>query len=187
VTNIGTQSAQTRATSPGTVILGSLAPHCGGLDRERAWARKLWDWIAGCRFHLCPFVIAVSSTKGGHVQYLALIYGDEAAWETLDESEREDMMRGYGDFAGKAHAAGVMAGGDELAPTHDATTVRVRNAQTLVVDGPYAEVKEALAGFFVFECESIDEACDWAAGIPGARHGAIEVRPVHRDPEEAQL
>ena len=121
------------------------------------------------------------------MQYLALIYADEEAWDALDSDERADVMRGYGELAGKARAAGVMAGGDELAPTHDATTVRVRDAQTLVVDGPYAEVKEALGGFFVFECSSLEEACEWAAGIPGARHGAIEVRPVHRDPEEAHL
>ena len=121
------------------------------------------------------------------MQYLALIYADEGAWDALDDGTRADMMQGYGDFAGKAHAAGVMLGGDELAPTSDATTVRVRHAQTLVIDGPYAEVKEALGGYFLFECDSIEEACEWAAGIPGARHGAVEVRPVHRDPEEEQL
>jgi hypothetical protein len=61
----------------------------------------------------------------------------------------------------------------------------VRSGDTLVTDGPYAEVKEALGGFYVFECETIDDAVDWAARIPGAEHGAIEVRPVHVDPEEA--
>jgi hypothetical protein len=86
-----------------------------------------------------------------------------------------------------AEAAGVLAGGHELASTRDATTVRIRNDETLVTDGPYAEVKEALGGFFVFECESMDDAVDWAARIPGAEHGAIEVRPVHVDPEEVQL
>ena len=121
------------------------------------------------------------------MQYLALIYADESAWEGLDAGERAQTMEGYGEFAGKAHAAGVVVAGDELAPTRDATTVRVRNAQTMVVDGPYAEVKEALGGYFLFECDSIDEACDWAAGIPGAKTGAVEVRPVHRDPEEAHL
>jgi hypothetical protein len=77
-----------------------------------------------------------------------------------------------------------MAAGDELAPTSDATTVRVRDGRTLVVDGPYAEVKEALGGYFLLECGSIDEAVEWAARIPGAEHGAVEVRPVHVDPEE---
>ena len=81
----------------------------------------------------------------------------------------------------------MLAGGHELASTRDATTVRIRNDETLVTDGPYAEVKEALGGFFVFECESMDDAIDWAARIPGAEHGAIEVRPVYVDPEEVQL
>lgn len=121
------------------------------------------------------------------MQYLALIYADESAWEALDDGKRAATMRGYGEFAGKAQAAGVMVAGDELEPTRDATTVRVRDAQTLVVDGPYAEVKEALGGYFLFECGSIEEACDWAAGIPGAATGAIEIRPVHRDPEEEHL
>lgn len=121
------------------------------------------------------------------MQYLALIYADETGWEGLDDGKRAEWMRRYGQFAEAARAAGVMAGGDELASTRDATTVRVRDGQTLVVDGPYAEVKEALGGYFLLECSSLDEACDWAARIPGAEHGAVEVRPVHRDPEEVQL
>jgi hypothetical protein len=80
-----------------------------------------------------------------------------------------------------------MAGGDELASSRAATTVRVRNDETLVTDGPYAEVKEALGGYFMFECDSIDDAVDYAARIPGAEHGAIEVRPVYVDPAEVQL
>ena len=121
------------------------------------------------------------------MQYLALIYTDEEAWSALDAGVRVSAMEEYGAFAERARAAGVMKGGDELRPTHDATTVRVRDGQTLVLDGPYAEVKEALGGYFLLECDTIDEACDWAAEIPGAKYGAVEVRPVHRDPEEAQL
>jgi hypothetical protein len=118
---------------------------------------------------------------------MALIYADESAWDGLDDDARAEAMRGYATFAAKARAAGVMVGGDELASSRDATTVRVRNAETIVVDGPYAEVKEALGGYFLFECDSIEEACEWAAGIPGAKTGAIEVRPVHHDPEETLL
>ena len=66
-----------------------------------------------------------------------------------------------------------------------ATTVRVRGDETLVTDGPFVELKEALGGYYVFECDSFDEACTWAAKIPAARHGAIEVRPVHVDGGEA--
>jgi hypothetical protein len=119
------------------------------------------------------------------VQYMALIYADEGSWETLDENERADVYRRYRELANDARAAGVMVGGDELASTRDATTVRVREGQSLVMDGPYAETKETLGGYFLFECTSIDEAMDWAARIPAAEHGAIEVRPVHSDRTEA--
>lgn len=121
------------------------------------------------------------------MQYMALIYGDQEAWAASSDEEREGAYDLYRAFARGADAAGVMAGGNELAPTRDATTVRVRNDETLVTDGPYAEVKEALGGYFLLECKSMDEALDWAARIPGAEHGAVEVRPVHVDPAEAQL
>ena len=103
------------------------------------------------------------------------------------DEEREQAYARYAALARDAEAAGVLAGGNELASTRDATTVRVRDDETFVTDGPYAEVKEALGGFFVFECGSLDEALEWAARIPAAEHGAIEVRPVYLDPEEVQL
>jgi hypothetical protein len=121
------------------------------------------------------------------MEYLALIYADETVWASMGEDERASWYERYRSFARDAEAAGVMAGGSELAPTADATTVRVRESETLVVDGPYSEVKEALGGYFLLECESMDVALDWAARIPAADHGAIEVRPVHVDPEETQL
>jgi hypothetical protein len=70
-------------------------------------------------------------------------------------------------------------GGNELDSTSNATTVRVRDDERLVSDGPYAEVKEALGGYFVLDCPSLDDALDWAARIPAAGHGAVEIRPVH--------
>lgn len=121
------------------------------------------------------------------MQYMALIYGDEQAWAAFSDEERKSAYDLYRAFARGAEAAGVIAGGHELGPTRDATTVRVRNDETLVTDGPYAEVKEALGGYYLLECESMDEALEWAARIPGAEHGAVEVRPVYVDPEEVQL
>jgi hypothetical protein len=115
------------------------------------------------------------------VKVMALIYGDQSVWETFSPAEREAVYARYRAFADEARDAGVMLGGDELASTRDATTVRVRGDETLVTDGPYAEVKEALGGFFVFECESMDEAIDYAARIPGAEHGAVEIRPLYVD------
>lgn len=119
------------------------------------------------------------------MQYMALIYADDAGWDAASDDERARVYARYQALADDARAAGVMKGGDELASTRDATTVRVRDGQLLVLDGPYAEVKEALGGYFLFECDSIDEAVDWAARIPAAEHGAVEVRPVYLDPARA--
>ena len=116
------------------------------------------------------------------MQFMALIYSDEVAWEALTDEERTEIYGRYQALAIEARAAGVMQGGDQLSSTRDATTVRVRDAQALVLDGPYAETKETLGGYFLFECGSIDEAVGWAARIPAAEHGAIEVRPVYADP-----
>jgi hypothetical protein len=118
------------------------------------------------------------------VEYLALIYADEAAWERFSDAERAAAYEQYGEFAKAAGAAGVLVGGEELGPTSSATTVRIRDGRQLVTDGPYAEVKEALGGYFVLDCPSFDDAVSWAARIPGASHGAVEVRPV-RVAEEA--
>jgi hypothetical protein len=118
---------------------------------------------------------------------MALIYGDQDRWASFSDEERAAAYELYRAFSRDAEAAGVLAGGNELAPTTSATTVRVRADETLVTDGPYAEVKGALGGYSVVECASMDEALDWAARIPGAEHGAVEVRPVHVDPEEVQL
>jgi hypothetical protein len=111
------------------------------------------------------------------MQYLALIYGDESHWGSLSPEEREKQM---GEYMALSEAA-VTRGGNELDSVATATTVRVRNDETLVTDGPFVESKEVLGGYYVFECDSIDEACTWAAKIPAARHGAIEVRPVYVD------
>lgn len=117
------------------------------------------------------------------MEYLALIHGDPGAWAALDDAERQAMLAAYGQLSADARAAGVLVDGAPLAPVTTATTVRVRDGQTLVSDGPYADVKEALGGFYLFECASFDEALDWAARIPDAATGAVEVRPVHVDRE----
>jgi hypothetical protein len=117
------------------------------------------------------------------VEYLALIYADETAWERFSEEERSAAYEDYTEFARAAGDAGVLVGGEELGPTASATTVRMRDGRQLVTDGPYAEAKEALGGYFILDCPSLDEALAWAARIPGASHGAVEVRQVHVDEE----
>ncbi len=86
------------------------------------------------------------------MKYMALIYADENAWETFSDTDREAAYAQYRAFADEARDAGALAGGDELGSTRNATTVRVRDGETLVTDGPYAEVKEALGGYFVLDC-----------------------------------
>ena len=124
----------------------------------------------------------MESKKEGVLQFMALIYGDASRWESFSADEREAVYELYRAFADDAGKAGVMVGGGELTSTRDATTVRVRSDEIMVTDGPYAEVKEALGGYFLLECDTMDQAIEYAARIPGAEHGAIEVRPVYVDP-----
>ena len=115
------------------------------------------------------------------MKFLALIYDDQTAWQATSEAEREAEIARHIEFSARGREAGTVLGGDELAPTSVATTVRVQEGETLVTDGPYAELKEALGGYYLLECDSIDEACKLAAEIPTAAKGAIEVRPVHTE------
>jgi hypothetical protein len=111
------------------------------------------------------------------VQYLALIHADEDEWESLDDEDRETIYARYMELAQNEK----VVGGAELQSSTSATTVRVRDGERVITDGPYAEVKEALGGYFIFECDSIDDACALAAKIPAAERGAIEVRPVYSE------
>jgi hypothetical protein len=112
------------------------------------------------------------------MQYMLLIYGNQASWDDRSDEERGQMMQAYGDFTQELRDSGTMIAGDALEPTQTATTVRVQNDETLTTDGPFAETKEQLGGYYLIEADSLDEAIEWAAKIPGARHGSVEVRPV---------
>ena len=119
------------------------------------------------------------------MKYMALIYTDPSREEGMTAEDREANLARYIEFSRAGREQGTVVGGDELASPSSATRVRVVDGETVVTDGPYAETKEQLGGFFMLECDSIDEAVQLAAKIPGAAHGAIEVRPLHVDPEEA--
>jgi hypothetical protein len=108
------------------------------------------------------------------MQYIALI------WTKLDTDADVDVeeIGRYDEFAHAAEQAGVLRGGSALHPVSSATTVRLRQDEVLITDGPFVESKEQLSGYFLLECADLDEALAWAARIPGARHGAIEVRPL---------
>jgi hypothetical protein len=116
------------------------------------------------------------------VEFMALVYDDPTGWDRMSEAEQAEAMKGYVGVAEEAGAAGALVSGAGLAPTGSATSVRMRGGEALVTDGPYAEVKESLGGYYLFSCDTIDDAIAWAAKIPSAAHGgAVEVRPVHVD------
>jgi hypothetical protein len=112
------------------------------------------------------------------MQYMCLIYDDEQVFQNMAEDERNKVFGEYGSFTESIRENGSYVAGDALQPTSTATTVRIRDGKTLVTDGPFAETKETLGGFYVLECKDLDEAIDWAAKIPGATTGCVEVRPV---------
>jgi hypothetical protein len=112
------------------------------------------------------------------MQYLCLIYDNETNWGSMPEDERNAVFAEYGTFTESIKESGNYVAGDALQPTSTATTVRVRNGETLVTDGPFAETKEQLGGYYLVEAKDVDEALKIAERIPSARYGSIEVRPV---------
>jgi hypothetical protein len=112
------------------------------------------------------------------MQYLLLIYNDENQWEQLSDDERKPIVDEYFAFSDSLRDSGNYVLGAPLQPTSTATSVRVRNADVLVTDGPFAETKEQLGGFYLVEANDADEAIAFASRIPGARYGTIEVRPL---------
>ncbi len=116
------------------------------------------------------------------MQYMLLIYGNEQEWANLPEDQLKAMYAAYGTFTQELIDSGAMRGGSELAPVATATTVRVRNGKVLTTDGPFAETREQLGGYYLIEVENLDEAIRWAAKIPSALGGSIEIRPQIENP-----
>lgn len=112
------------------------------------------------------------------MRYLALIYGNEAASLNATQEEQAAVMQAYYAFTQEIEESGAMLGGEALMPTNTATTVRIREGKALVTDGPFAETKEQLAGFYLIKCANLDEAIEVASKIPGVKTGSIELRPV---------
>jgi hypothetical protein len=112
------------------------------------------------------------------MQYLLLIHDDEQLWGAMSEDERNGYVGEYMQCTQDLIDAGVYVGGNQLTGSGTATVVRVRGGETLTTDGPFAETKEQLAGYYMIEVDSLDDALDWAERIPSARIGTIEVRPV---------
>ncbi len=112
------------------------------------------------------------------MQYMCLIYSGEGTGPQPDTPEIGAYMQAYGAFTEKVRADGKFVGGDALQPIATATTVSVRDGKTETMDGPFAETKEQLGGYYLLDCADLDEAIKYAAMIPTATHGRIEVRPV---------
>ncbi len=112
------------------------------------------------------------------MKYMLLIYTPETVEASLAPDANGAMMAEYNDFTRETRERKVFQAGEALHPTNAATTVRVRDGKSAVTDGPFAETKEQLGGFYILDCKDLDEALEFAAKIPGARHGSIEVRPV---------
>ena len=112
------------------------------------------------------------------MQYLLMIYQSEAEYGKIDAATGKKMMEEYGAFTQSIVQSGNFKAGDALQPTTTATTVRVRDGKTLTTDGPFAETREQLGGYYLVEAKDLDAAVAIAARIPGAKTGSIEVRPI---------
>lgn len=112
------------------------------------------------------------------MKYLLMIYEDEKLWEGRSEADNKAMMDSYFRYTAALREAGVFVGGDALHPVRTATTVRVRQGKTTTTDGPFAETKEQLGGYYLIEVPSLDEALAWAARLPASSTGSVEVRPI---------
>jgi hypothetical protein len=112
------------------------------------------------------------------MQYLLMLYSDESGWSKMNPAEQEQAMGAYHAYTEALNKADVLAGSNRLRPISTATTVRVGNGKTQVLNGPYPDTKEQLGGYYLIDVPDLDAAISWAARCPGASHGVVEVRPV---------
>ena len=112
------------------------------------------------------------------MKYLLTIYNDESGFADATPEDVQQVMAAYEAFGREVSEAGAMLGGEGLQPSSTATTVQVRDGNTITSDGPFADTREQLGGYYLLKCDDLDEAIGWAAKIPGAQNGTIEVRPV---------
>ena len=112
------------------------------------------------------------------MKYLLLLYGDESGWTEASPEDIQRTMSAYDAFSREVKEAGAFVGGEGLEPTNAATTVQVRGGEVMLSDGPFAETREQLGGFYELECADLDEAIRWASKVPAVFTGSVEVRPV---------
>ena len=112
------------------------------------------------------------------MKYMLLIYSNEGQMAGQTAPESDKVLAAYGAYAEAMAKAGVIVGGDRLRPSDASTTVKVANGKTQVLNGPYAESREQLGGYFMIDVPDLDAAISWASRCPGASHGTVEVRPI---------
>lgn len=112
------------------------------------------------------------------MRYVLMIYVSEETTNNLSPEDRQVWIQGYAEFHKDVNMQGKWDGGAAIQPVSTATTVQIRNEETLITDGPFAETKEQLAGIYILDCDNLDEALDWAKKLPDVKYGTIEVRPA---------
>jgi hypothetical protein len=112
------------------------------------------------------------------MQYLLTLYAEESGWDKMTKEQQQQGVAAYGAYTEALKTAGVLKGSNRLRPASTATTVRTTNGKTQVLDGPYADTKEQLGGYYLIDVPDLDGALSWAARCPGAGHGIVEVRAV---------
>ena len=112
------------------------------------------------------------------MEYMILIYADEARYESMEDGQMASLMADFASYTQALEAAGVLRGGAEMAPVGSATSVRVRNGKPVITDGPFAETKEQLGGYYLIDVPELDAAIQWAKDCPAAQFGTVEVRPI---------
>jgi hypothetical protein len=112
------------------------------------------------------------------MKYILLIYGDERVWAAMDQEQMAEIYAAHRKYGEELATSGAMQGGSELKPVSTATSVKFARGRPRTVDGPFAETKEQLAGFYLIEVENLDQAIAWAEKMPGMIDGTVEVRPL---------
>jgi hypothetical protein len=112
------------------------------------------------------------------MKYLLLLYGDESQWADATPEDIQLEMDAYVAYEAELREAGALIAGEALEPTHAASTIRIRDGETVQSDGPFAETREQLGGFYLLECRDAADAARWAEKVPAAQGGSVEVRPV---------
>ena len=155
------------------------------LDEALEWAARIPSARIGS-IEVRPLYgdAATAESTGDAAQYTLLFYSDEQVTSARPEEERKTVVAAYGALAEQLRERGEYVAGAPLKPVATATTVRVRDGETVVTDGPFAETKEQLGGFFLIESPSFEQAKEWAAKVPAARYGSVEVRPIMPVPAE---